>query len=65
MDKLLIIPIVLAALYFLYRHLKKSLKGEAGCHGNCDICSKEMIKYTDSPSLADDVTIVALKKLGS
>jgi len=42
MDKLLIIPIVLAALYFMYRYLR--LKGEAGCHDNCDGCSKEMMK---------------------
>jgi hypothetical protein len=44
MDKLLIIPIVLAALYFLYGYLRKSFEGEGGCHGNCDGCSKETMR---------------------
>jgi hypothetical protein len=51
MDKLLIIPVISAALYFLYRHLKRSLKGEYECHGNCASCSKEMVKKMQSNKL--------------
>ncbi|MBM3213273.1 FeoB-associated Cys-rich membrane protein [Candidatus Poribacteria bacterium] len=40
MDKLIIIPIVLLALYFIYRHVKNSIKCQGNCHGDCSRCPK-------------------------
>jgi len=38
MDKLILIPVLIIALYFIYRYIRRSLKGE-GCHGDCANCS--------------------------
>lgn len=51
MDKLLIIPIVLAALYFMYRYVRKSIKREGGCNGNYAACSRELMKKTHGNTL--------------
>jgi len=51
MDKLLIIPIILVAAYFLYRHIRKSIKGE--CHGNCTSCSRELMEKTHGDQSVD------------
>ncbi|HGJ64271.1 TPA: FeoB-associated Cys-rich membrane protein [bacterium] len=39
MDKLILIPVLLIALFFIYRYIKNSVKGE-GCHSDCARCSK-------------------------
>jgi hypothetical protein len=44
MDKLILIPLLLAALYFLYRYVRNTIKGEIGCHGNCARCTQELKK---------------------
>ncbi len=49
MDRLLIIPIVFAAGYFLYRHIRKSIIGEGGCDGNCANCS--LLARTDEKDI--------------
>ena len=43
-DRLILIPILVAIGYFLYRYVRITVRGEGGCHGNCGECSQELAK---------------------
>jgi hypothetical protein len=49
MDKLILVPILLIALYFLYRYVRNTIKGKGVCSGDCARCSQELRKkHSDS-----------------
>jgi hypothetical protein len=43
-DRLILVPMLLAAGYFLYRYIRNAVRGEAGCHGDCAKCSQELMR---------------------
>ncbi|MFC1715770.1 FeoB-associated Cys-rich membrane protein [Candidatus Poribacteria bacterium] len=51
-DRLILIPILFAIGYFIYRYVRSTVRGEkGGCHGNCGECSQELTKriHDDPP----------------
>lgn len=49
-NKLLIIPIVFAGGYLLYRYMRNAISGKGECHGDCARCSQELMEKVHGKS---------------